>query len=105
MRQREGAARCSARGREKKSAGRAEPRGRCYGIVDCVQVAPRCHRGCLSGRPGLRECLPHLHCLALAMVWSARENRSEEHTSELQSHLNLVCRLLLEKKKKKTTPH
>src|SRR5260370_19026484 len=29
--------------------------------------------------------------------------RSEEHTSELQSHLNLVCRLLLEKKKKKHT--
>src|SRR5882762_7548308 len=28
-------------------------------------------------------------------------SRSEEHTSELQSHLNLVCRLLLEKKKKK----
>src|SRR5260370_24761434 len=27
------------------------------------------------------------------------DNRSEEHTSELQSHLNLVCRLLLEKKK------
>src|SRR5260370_32505395 len=30
-----------------------------------------------------------------------RNHRSEEHTSELQSHLNLVCRLLLEKKKKK----
>src|SRR5260370_9625901 len=30
------------------------------------------------------------------------KNRSEEHTSELQSHLNLVCRLLLEKKKNKT---
>src|SRR5260370_28623188 len=30
-----------------------------------------------------------------------RTFRSEEHTSELQSHLNLVCRLLLEKKKKK----
>src|SRR5260370_22354855 len=28
-----------------------------------------------------------------------RAGRSEEHTSELQSHLNLVCRLLLEKKK------
>src|SRR5260370_47528 len=28
------------------------------------------------------------------------DGRSEEHTSELQSHLNLVCRLLLEKKKK-----
>src|SRR5260370_13513189 len=33
--------------------------------------------------------------------------RSEEHTSELQSHLNLVCRLLLEKKKTNIvlTPH
>src|SRR5438034_7049897 len=29
------------------------------------------------------------------------EHRSEEHTSELQSHSDLVCRLLLEKKKKK----
>src|SRR6267142_3255947 len=29
--------------------------------------------------------------------------RSEEHTSELQSHVNLVCRLLLEKKKTKQT--
>src|SRR5260370_25117784 len=29
--------------------------------------------------------------------------RSEEHTSELQSHLNLVCRLLLEKKKTQQT--
>src|SRR5260370_19130796 len=29
--------------------------------------------------------------------------RSEEHTSELQSHLNLVCRLLLEKKKNNIT--
>src|SRR5260370_27796697 len=31
-----------------------------------------------------------------------RDARSEEHTSELQSHLNLVCRLLLEKKKHNT---
>src|SRR5690242_21139149 len=31
----------------------------------------------------------------------ADERRSEEHTSELQSHVNLVCRLLLEKKKNK----
>src|SRR5260370_148904 len=31
--------------------------------------------------------------------------RSEEHTSELQSHLNLVCRLLLEKKKKNAVLH
>src|SRR4051812_16745395 len=33
-------------------------------------------------------------------VNSYEGNRSEEHTSELQSHVNLVCRLLLEKKKK-----
>src|SRR5205809_5489743 len=32
-----------------------------------------------------------------------REERSEEHTSELQSRLHLVCRLLLEKKKKNST--
>src|SRR2546422_1648107 len=35
----------------------------------------------------------------------ARANRSEEHTSELQSRLHLVCRLLLEKKKKKKRPY
>src|SRR5712675_2704073 len=40
--------------------------------------------------------------------WSRRlgvgwRRRSEEHTSELQSRLHLVCRLLLEKKKKNTT--
>src|SRR3712207_8505924 len=36
-------------------------------------------------------------------VWIANADRSEEHTSELQSRQYLVCRLLLEKKKK--TPH
>src|SRR2546422_6072492 len=35
------------------------------------------------------------------MVMIGRVDRSEEHTSELQSRLHLVCRLLLEKKKKK----
>ena len=34
-------------------------------------------------------------------VQSTKDCRSEEHTSELQSRRNLVCRLLLEKKKKK----
>src|SRR5690242_21304076 len=54
-----------------------------------LQVLPDCHRG--DGDVRLCDCDPHL---------AAR--RSEEHTSELQSHVNLVCRLLLEKKKKKT---
>src|SRR5688572_5850133 len=38
---------------------------------------------------------------ALRMVREDADRRSEEHTSELQSQSNLVCRLLLEKKKKK----
>src|SRR5438034_2484974 len=38
---------------------------------------------------------------AVANLFLFRRGRSEEHTSELQSHSDLVCRLLLEKKKKK----
>src|SRR5260370_24712672 len=38
---------------------------------------------------------------AVDWMYADPDARSEEHTSELQSHLNLVCRLLLEKKKKK----
>src|SRR5260370_19676954 len=45
------------------------------------------------GEPFLRRMLLGLHQRAQLDI------RSEEHTSELQSHLNLVCRLLLEKKK------
>src|SRR2546422_6142765 len=43
---------------------------------------------------------PSLERLELALQL---DPRSEEHTSELQSRLHLVCRLLLEKKKKKNT--
>src|SRR5207237_9979944 len=38
--------------------------------------------------------------VSLAMISPPNTNRTEEHTSELQSHLNLVCRLLLATKKK-----
>src|SRR5436190_9905765 len=41
---------------------------------------------------------------AVAQDGSLASARSEEHTSELQSHSDLVCRLLLEKKKKKNRP-
>src|SRR5260221_6002663 len=44
---------------------------------------------------------PHASC---GPVLAARWQRSEEHTSELQSHSDLVCRLLLEKKNSKGTP-
>src|SRR5260370_16468197 len=53
-----------------------------------------------SRRRKLRACL-----FSYPLLWRhflMLHFRSEEHTSELQSHLNLVCRLLLEKKKTKT---
>src|SRR5687768_18312307 len=43
------------------------------------------------------------HNLRFTRVHRLAARRSEEHTSELQSRLHLVCRLLLEKKKKKHT--
>src|SRR5438034_8092635 len=39
--------------------------------------------------------------LPATLTYTTLYKRSEEHTSELQSHSDLVCRLLLEKKKKK----
>src|SRR2546429_3344708 len=60
----------------------------------------------VSTSPYSVSCLsPHLasqHTVAMREPFSARaaNERSEEHTSELQSRLHLVCRLLLEKKKK-----
>src|SRR5438477_13146356 len=52
-----------------------------------------------GGLAQLALCGRHDQSLAPGAV--GRIVRSEEHTSELQSHVNLVCRLLLEKKKKK----
>src|SRR5438477_1840086 len=54
-----------------------------------------------SGR-GNSHTKPHLLC---ERNWNGCAIRSEEHTSELQSHVNLVCRLLLEKKKKNKIPN
>src|SRR3989454_6007539 len=53
---------------------------------------------CLDHRHRVREFAPPL----LARGGHGHDVRSEEHTSELQSPCNLVCRLLLEKKKKNT---
>src|SRR2546422_6702518 len=68
---------------------------RCF--TSCRQraaVRRSCHTMArCSGRPVARS---HTHTVSRWLVM-----RSEEHTSELQSRLHLVCRLLLEKKKKK----
>src|SRR2546430_13256209 len=62
----------------------------------------------------LHDALPIWSCLQTARCWSRPacgasrlppRTRSEEHTSELQSQSNLVCRLLLEKKKKQNMTH
>src|SRR2546430_5668990 len=61
----------------------------------------------LPSRPTIMEVLRdrQVHCRCAASqrpsVAQYSPDRSEEHTSELQSQSNLVCRLLLEKKKKK----
>src|SRR5260221_7713 len=47
-----------------------------------------------------RPCWNPMVCSCDVFGWMVRGSRSEEHTSELQSHSDLVCRLLLEKKKK-----
>src|SRR2546430_13123970 len=52
-------------------------------------ATPRIPRPVMRKRPPARNC-----------GFASFANRSEEHTSELQSQSNLVCRLLLEKKKK-----
>src|SRR5438093_10002299 len=54
-------------------------------------AAMKCRNGCRTSRRAGPHCCP--------------QPRSEEHTSELQSLTNLVCRLLLEKKKKKKIKH
>src|SRR5260370_26910199 len=60
-------------------------------------------RSARQWEPLLAELRAQLPLLTLGpYAPDARTGRSEEHTSELQSHLNLVCRLLLEKKKIQT---
>src|SRR2546427_440643 len=55
-------------------------------------------RACARNNPATKRVISRKP----ARAWARRrQKRSEEHTSELQSQSNLVCRLLLEKKKKK----
>src|SRR5438034_9596333 len=58
------------------------------------------HLASLAGRFDTNAYLSEYSDIVALMVFE-NQMRSEEHTSELQSHSDLVCRLLLEKKKKK----
>src|SRR5207237_10812373 len=82
---------------------KSETRNACPPWVRCLP------KNRISGHPRRwsRVCLPSPLNLTQPNAITGRSRsgcgpacfRSEEHTSELQSHLNLVCRLLLEKKK------
>src|SRR5260370_28272709 len=63
-------------------------------LHDALPISPGIEQTSRLLAPG------RVHCLKQVLgLLSQNRPRSEEHTSELQSHLNLVCRLLLEKKK------
>src|SRR5947207_6791290 len=81
---------------------RRPPRSTLFPLHDAL---PIWIRACRSMRRGSRlhgtRARPARYTEALAPNVVAR--RSEEHTSELQSHSDLVCRILLEKKRKENT--
>src|SRR5206468_12945441 len=60
----------------------------------------RCRWREAADRQSVRRRAPARHACGASRTW-----RSEEHTSELQSRSDLVCRLLLEKKKKANDKH
>src|SRR2546422_8369283 len=62
----------------------------------CISV----ERVAMSGHRKLFHWFANANTATVASAGLERGSRSEEHTSELQSRLHLVCRLLLEKKKK-----
>src|SRR2546422_3870638 len=68
-------------------------------FTQCIQGF-RSENRVRSSRAGLRARIARA-AASLDVLLTSGEARSEEHTSELQSRLHLVCRLLLEKKKKK----
>src|SRR2546427_1912033 len=68
-------------------------------LHDALPISPCC--GCSRPRSATC-CRTRRQTQSTRPSASAPKRRSEEHTSELQSQSNLVCRLLLEKKKTKT---
>src|SRR2546426_2228953 len=63
-------------------------------------VSRRVHPGVRGNQQAVMG-IPRVKRRGVFLPYGSRDDRSEEHTSELQSPCNLVCRLLLEKKKKK----
>src|SRR5699024_2111177 len=100
-----------------RESGKSRPGGHCRHRADCIPLpliysCRTYHYTSFSlsfhGQSGSARCILRLHiyCVVFFLWLSSpdrlRKNlsRSEEHTSELQSRFDLVCRLLLEKKKR-----
>src|SRR5260370_20639539 len=86
---------------------RRPPRSTLFPYTTLFRSALRIYRD-LVGRAYVDRPLEAQHAVAVVVGkvgGGLAVGRSEEHTSELQSHLNLVCRLLLEKKKKTRESH
>src|SRR5260370_25586541 len=71
---------------------RRPPRSTLFPYTTLFRSSPGAHRD-------VRVEHQVLQMIVVGVIEPIEAARSEEHTSELQSHLNLVCRLLLEKKK------
>src|SRR5690242_21098124 len=91
---------------------RRPPRSTLFPYTTLFRSARYLQRTAKGRIPAAQKAGPSIHrdqcdrncCSAPVKAWGFSRleicPRSEEHTSELQSHVNLVCRLLLEKKKK-----
>src|SRR2546430_6805286 len=80
---------------------RRPPRSTLFSLHDALPISSHqpCRRGCIAVLRPRKSCRSRRSSSSSCRRRGSRI-RSEEHTSELQSQSNLVCRLLLEKKKK-----
>src|SRR5690349_24082475 len=75
---------------EEEERGKPQPKRTFFHVLRPLALpSPRAHR------------IAEWRLMSRGNITEVRNSRSEEHTSELQSRRDLVCRLLLEKKKKK----
>src|SRR2546421_3839504 len=82
---------------------RRPPRSTLFPYTTLFRSRQRGHarQGAWNHQGGLRRCQRESEAAEVQRGPHTKETRSEEHTSELQSRSDLVCRLLLEKKKKR----
>src|SRR5688572_32644583 len=81
---------------------RRPPRSTLFPYTTLFRSRRSLHRMLVEDRAGIAQRnSTQLRCDHMVVVVVSVPERSEEHTSELQSQSNLVCRLLLEKKNKK----